>query len=72
MVSGRTQVLVQGVFEGLPAARGGVHARDQIIEINDRLIEGLKEGPTALSEIHPGDAVPLVIRRGSGNRRPRP
>ena len=29
--SGQKQVLVQGVLEGLPAARGGVHAGDQIV-----------------------------------------
>ena len=31
VASGRKQVLVQGVLEGLPAARGGVHAGDQIV-----------------------------------------
>jgi hypothetical protein len=67
VASGRKQVLVQGVLEGLPAARGGMHAGDQIVEINNRTILGLKDARTALSEIHPGDPVPLVVRRGSGN-----
>lgn len=43
VASGRKQVLVQGVLEGLPAARGGVHSGDQIVEINDRAIKGLKD-----------------------------
>jgi hypothetical protein len=67
VASGRKQVLVQGVLDGQPAARGGVHAGDQIVELNDRAIKGLKDARTALGEIHPGDAVPLVVRRGSGN-----
>jgi serine protease Do len=67
MASGRKQVLVQGILEGLPAARGGVRAGDQIVAINDRVIKGLKEARAALSEIHSGDPVPLVVRRGSGN-----
>ena len=66
MQSGQKQVLVQGVLEGLPAARGGVHAGDQIVRINDRAIKGLKDARTALAEVHPGDRVPLVVRRGSG------
>lgn len=43
VVLSRKQVLVQGVLEGLPAARGGVQAGDQIVEINNRTIEGLKD-----------------------------
>jgi serine protease Do len=66
VISGRKQVLVQGVLEGLPAARSGVHRGDQIVKINDQVIEGLKEARGALSEVHPGDPVPLLIRRGSG------
>ena len=66
VVSGRKQVLVQGVLEGLPAAQGGIQAGDQIVKIGNREIEGLKDARTALSEVHPGDQVPLVIRRGSG------
>ena len=67
VASGRKQVLVQGVLEGLPAARGGVQPGDQIVEINDRVIKSLKDARTALAEVHPGDSVPLVVRRGSGN-----
>jgi serine protease Do len=67
VTSGRKHVLVQGVLEGLPAARGGVRVGDQIVAINDRVIKGLKEARTALSEVHSGDPVPLVVRRGSGN-----
>ena len=66
VASGRKQVLVQGVLEGQPAARGGLHAGDQIVEIKGRAIKSLKEARTALAEIHPGDRVPLVVRRGSG------
>ena len=67
IASGRKQVLVQGVLEGLPAAQGGVHAGDQIVAINDRVIKSLSDARTVLAEVHPGDSVSLVIRRGSGN-----
>ena len=66
VTSGQTQVLVQGVLEGQPAARGGLHTGDQIVEIKGRAILGLKNARTALSEIHPGDRVPLIVRRGLG------
>jgi serine protease Do len=67
VVSGRKQVLVQGVLKGLPASRSGVHTGDQIVAINDQVIKSLQEAHAALSEVHPGDLVPLVIRRGSAN-----
>src|SRR5208282_5134023 len=66
LASGRKQVLVKGVLEGLPAAQAGVQPGDQIVKIGNREIEDLKEARSALSEVHPGDKVPLVIRRGSG------
>jgi hypothetical protein len=66
LVSGRKQVLVKGVLEGLPAAQGGIQAGDQIMKIDNREIGSLKEARSALSEVHPGDKVPLVIRRGAG------
>ncbi len=67
VVSGRKEVFVQGVLDGQPAARGGVRAGDQLVEINDRAIRGLKDARTALAKVHPGEPVPLVVRRGSGN-----
>jgi hypothetical protein len=36
------------------------------MKIGDRAIEGLTEAHSALSEVHPGDMVSLVVRRGSG------
>ena len=67
VTAGRKQVWVQSVLDSLPAARGGIHAGDQIVEINARAIKGLKDAHTAVAEVHPGDSVPLVVRRGSGN-----
>src|SRR5271166_4446717 len=65
--SGQKQVSIQSVLEGLPAARGGVHAGDHIVAINDRVIKSLQEAHAALSLVHPGDPVPLIVRAGSGN-----
>ena len=64
--SGRKQVKVQGVLKDSPAAHGGLQPGDRILRINDRAIEGLKGARAALAEVRPGDAVPLVVRRGSG------
>ena len=67
ILSGRKQVLVQGVLDGLPAAQGGVRRGDQIVTVNNRRIERITDARTALSEVHPGDAVVFVLRRGSGD-----
>jgi len=64
--SGRNQVVVQGVLKGSPAAHGGLEAGDRILQINHQDIKDLKSAQTALAEMRPGDAVPLVIHRGSG------
>ena len=55
VVSGKKQVSVQSVLEGLPAATGGVHSDDQIMKINGRVIESLKDAHAALAGIHAGD-----------------
>ena len=55
------------MLEGLTGrSMSGVQAGDQIVRINERVIETLKDARAALAEIHPGDPVRLVIRRGSG------
>jgi hypothetical protein len=66
VAAGRKQVWVKSVFEGLPAATGGVHAGDQIVRINNRAVESLKDARTALADVHVGDRVPIVLRRGVG------
>lgn len=66
LLAGHKQVLVKGVLENLPASRGGIQTGDQIVEIAGRRIESLKDASTALAEVHPGDVVRFVIRRGSG------
>ena len=64
--SGRKQVEVRGVLKDSPAAHGGLQPGDHILRINDRAIEGLKGARAALAEVRPGDAVPLIVHRGSG------
>jgi hypothetical protein len=66
IVSTHKQVLVQSVLKGLPAARGGVCRGDQILRIGESKIEGLKDARTALADVHPGDNIVIVVRRGSG------
>jgi Aspartyl protease/PDZ domain len=66
LASGRKQVWVKGLLDGLPAAQAGVQTGDQIVKIGNREIEDLKAARSALSEVHPGDKVALVVRRGPG------
>ena len=66
-MSGHKQVLVRRVLDDLPAAQGGVRAEDQIVKIGNRRIEGIKDARAALSEVHAGDTVIFLLRRGSGN-----
>jgi len=61
---GRRYVLVQGVLDGSPAARGGVHPGDRIIRLDDRAIEGLGDIHTALAKVRSGSSVSIVISRG--------
>jgi hypothetical protein len=65
IVSAQKQVLVQSVFTGLPAAQGGIQPGDQIVKIGERKIGGLKDTRTALANVHAGDPVVFIIRRGS-------
>jgi len=66
--SGQKIVTVRGVLKGSPAARGGLEAGDRILQINHQQVKsGVKSARAALTEVRPGDAVPLVIRRGSGS-----
>jgi hypothetical protein len=64
--TGQTQVWVESILEGSPAADGGVHIDDQIIRLNNRAIAGLKDAHTAIAKVRPGDLVSLVVRRGLG------
>lgn len=65
--SGRKEVEVRSVLKGSPAAHGGLEAGDRILEVNHHTIKDLKTARAALAEIKAGDAVELVIRRGSGS-----
>ncbi len=69
--AGSQKVVVEGVLEGLPAARGGVQAGDQIMKINGRTIGDLKDAHKALAEIRVGEPVRLVVRRGAAGDEPR-
>jgi len=62
----RTELRVEHVLDGSPAARGGLKAGDRILRINGRAIGGRKDAHAALAEVQPDDAVRLLVRRGSG------
>jgi hypothetical protein len=61
--SGRHQVKIQSVLKDSPAAHGGLQPGDQILRINGRAINGLKDAHTALVEVRPADLVLLIIHR---------
>ena len=57
-----------GVFDGSPAAQGGVQPSDRIVRVNDRTITGLKDMRSALTDIRTGDRVVLIVDRGLGTQ----
>jgi serine protease Do len=64
--AGQAHLRVVGVLKGSPAAEAGVQPGDRILRIKDRSIKEKAEARAALAEVRPGNAVPLVVRRGSG------
>jgi hypothetical protein len=64
--SGRTEIQVRRVLNGSPAAHGGLQSGDRILRIKGRAIEGFKDARAALAEVRYGDAVVMLVRRGSG------
>jgi serine protease Do len=66
--TGQKRVFVVGVFDGSPAAQGGVQPGDRIVRVNDRAITGLKDMRSALTDIRAGDRVVLMVDRGLGTQ----
>jgi hypothetical protein len=58
-------VVVARVFDGSPAAQGGVRAGDRLVRLLDREVDDLKSTLAAAAELRPGQRVPLVLRRGA-------
>jgi hypothetical protein len=61
-----TCICVEAVLADSPAAAAGLRPRDRLLRIKDRAVASLKEARTALAQLQPGDAIPLLVRRGSG------
>jgi S1-C subfamily serine protease len=54
------------VLAGSPAALVDLQVDDQILRINGRSVESIKEARAALADVRVGDTVGFVVRRGSG------
>jgi hypothetical protein len=57
---------VRRVLDGSPAVRAGLQADDLVRRIDGKAIGSLKAARAILSDVRPGDAVTLLIRRGPG------
>jgi hypothetical protein len=57
---------IQDVFANSPAATGGLQNGDQIVRINDRVIETIKDARGALVNLEAGNRVRLIVLRRDG------
>jgi hypothetical protein len=58
-------VRVARVFPGTPAAKAGVQAGDRLVRLKGHDVKSPKSAREAVSDVRPGDRVPLLVRRGS-------
>ena len=59
---------ITGVSKGSPAAQGGLQGGDVIIRLGESAITGLEDFDSALRKHKAGEAVPVVVKRGSAEK----
>lgn len=57
------EVEITGVYRGRPAYAAGVRSDDIILGLNGRAVRNNADFAAALEGTHPGDTVPLILRR---------
>jgi serine protease DegQ len=58
-------VLLSGILEGGPAARGGAQPGDVLISVNDKPIKDVRQLLNQIAQIGPGNTVNLKVLRKS-------
>ena len=58
-------VLLSGVREGSPAQKAGIQGGDILVKIDAVKIDNIYDFTFVLQQHRPGDAIQVVIRRGS-------
>lgn len=58
-------VLLDGVREGSPAAKGGLKQGDIIIKFGEKSVKSVEDYTIALQQYKPGDKVPVTVKRGN-------
>lgn len=56
---------IDGVKEGKPASKAGIVKGDIVLSINGTPIANMKDYMNMLTQLNPGDKVPVVVKRGN-------
>ena len=61
----KSGVLITGVLQNGPAARGGVQPGDVLVKVGDKPVQATGDLFAAVAALQPGSSVPLTVQRGA-------
>ncbi len=61
----KSGVLITGVLQDGPAARGGVQPGDVLVKVGDKPVQATGDLFAAVAALQPGSTVPLTVQRGA-------
>jgi Do/DeqQ family serine protease len=61
----KSGVLITGVLQNGPAARGGVQPGDVLVKVGDKPVQATGDLFAAVAALQPGSNVPLTVQRGA-------
>jgi S1-C subfamily serine protease len=61
----KSGVLITGVLQDGPAARGGVQPGDVLVKVGDKPVQATGDLFSAVAALQPGSTVPLTVQRGA-------
>ena len=61
----KSGVLITGVLQDGPAARGGVQPGDVLVKVGDKPVQATGDLFAAVAALQPGSSVPLTVQRGA-------
>lgn len=62
---GQQGALIADVLQAGPAAKGGLKAKDRVLEINGKAIKNFKELRLRVAQARPGETLQLKVKRGA-------